>query len=261
MYQNIGKYYIRNGKTVPSYEFELVHSDLKIIYEVIRVIDGTALFLKDHLVRLSASLEKSQMVADVDDIEKSIHRLIDMYPEYNKNIKIDVTENNYRLYFMESFYPDEDKYRQGVYVKTANIVRENPNIKRLNMDYKRHIEAIKGDAFEVLLVNKDGFVTEGSRANLVFVKDQTLFSAPLEEILVGITFKNVLSMAENKSFSIDYTSVKLEDIKKMDACFLTGTSLGILPIHQIDDHIFGSETNHVVLELRQAYNQEIKGDQ
>ncbi len=260
MYRNIGEYYIRNGNKIPSSEFELIHSELKIIYEVIRVIDRKPLFLEDHLLRLESSLKASQMPSCVKEVEESIHALIEMYPYFEKNIKIDVTIDGYRVYFMESFYPDKKLYQDGVSVITANIVRDNPNVKRLNMDYKKSIEEIKGDAFEVLLVNEDGFVTEGSRANLVFVKGKTLYSAPLENILVGVTFKNVLKMAISRGFSIEYNCVKSEEINQMDACFLTGTSLGILPIHQVDDYIFSSEKHRVVLELNQAYNQVIKGE-
>jgi len=261
MYRNIGEYYIRNGKRIPSNEFELIHSELKIIYEVIRVINKKPLFLEDHLIRLESSLKASQMPSCVKDVKESIYALIEMHPDFEKNIKIDVTIDGYRVYFMESFYPEKTLYQKGVSVITANIVRDNPNVKRLNMDYKKSIEKIKGDAFEVLLVNEEGFVTEGSRANLVFVKDKTLYSAPLENILVGVTFKNVLKMAISKGFSIEYNCVRTEEINQMDACFLTGTSLGILPIHQVGEHIFCSEKHRVVLELSQAYNQEIKGEQ
>jgi len=145
MYRNIGEYYIRNGKRIPSNEFELIHSELKIIYEVIRVINKKPLFLEDHLIRLESSLKASQMPSCVKDVKESIYALIEMHPDFEKNIKIDVTVDGYRVYFMESFYPEKTLYQKGVSVITANIVRDNPNVKRLNMDYKKSIEKIKGN--------------------------------------------------------------------------------------------------------------------
>ncbi len=60
---------------------------------------------------------------------------------------------------------------------------------------------------------------------------------------------------------MNYKSIKLNELDAMEACFLTGTSLGVLPIHQINDKIFNSETHNLVLKLMEAYQQEIKGEQ
>lgn len=260
MYQNIGKYFIEDYeiKTADMFQFQL--KEEKIIYEVIRVIKNQPLFLEDHLERLAASLMKSGLSLDLTLIEEGIKKLIELNPNMDKNIKVDVTKNSFRVYFMESFYPDEDYYKVGVKVKTAQIVRHNPTVKALNMDYKKKIEKIKNDCFEVLLVNESGEVTEGSRANLIFVKDDTLYSTPVDQILVGVTFKNVLKMAIQRNIQVKYEATRKIDLEKMNACFLTGTSLGILPICQIDELKFDSVNDEVVLKLMQAYEKTIEGE-
>lgn len=259
MYQHVGRCYIKDNEV--NEEFDQTFSSDKIIYEVIRVIDNHALFLKDHMTRLSESLFRSGLHVSVNTVEKNVLDLIKMHPNFNKNIKIDVSKDHYRVYFMESFYPDQDKYDKGVALVSAQIERENPNVKRLNMDYKRHIEAIKGDNFEVVLVNKEGFATEGSRANILFIQKGKLYTAPLNEILVGITFKNVIQMATNMGIEVVYQAIRYDQLEEVDACFLTGTSLGVLPIHKIDTMVFNSETHEIVLDLKKAYDKEIKGEQ
>ncbi|MBI9013441.1 MAG: aminotransferase class IV family protein [Clostridiales bacterium] len=253
MYKNIGAYYISDGEVMLSETFNGLDSD-RVIYEVIRVINGKVLFLEDHMKRLEYSLDKVSIVADVNVIKDEIIHLISINEQMDKNIKLDVIEGHYRIYFMESYYPNEELYKTGVATTAVKLQRHNPTVKQLDMDYKHHIEMIKGDQFfEVLLINLNDKITEGSRANLVFVKDNTLYSAPLEEILTGITFENVIKMSQTLGLNIQYESVGITELDEMEGCFLTGTSLGVLPIKSIDHHIYDSANHPIVLKLIQAY--------
>lgn len=260
MYKNIGNCYVYNGEIASIENFEEHLHAQTIIYEVVRVIGGRPLFLEDHLIRLNNSLEKSGMCVAIEDIREGIFQLIHYHQAFDKNIKIDVTKGCYRLYFVESSYPPDALYDEGVNVRTAKIIRDNPTVKALNMNYKSQIATLKEDYFEVLLVNESSEIIEGSKANLVFVKDAQLISAPLDQILVGVTFKNVLKMAEFLDLSVKYNSVKIGELSSIEACFLTGTSLGILPIHQIDDIKFHSEKHEIVIKLMQVYQQTIEGE-
>lgn len=260
MYKNIGKIYIENGKQCDSESFEFEFSGDKILYEVIRVIDGHALFLDDHLKRLEESLSKSHVACDLSNFKSYVNTLIEVNNSINKNIKIDVAEDKFRIYYMESFYPDQEQYVTGVETITAKIERDNPTVKKLNMSYKEKINQLKGDKFEVVLVNDSNELTEGSRANLLFIKNQTIYSAPLNEILVGITYNNVIKMAKKMHLSICYETVSLENYMDMEACFLTGTSLGVLPIKSIDDVHYDSSNHELVLQLMKAYQTVVKGE-
>lgn len=256
MYKNIGDYYIENNLVKDKEHFKLSLTDQTTIYEVVRVINNRILFLKDHMKRLRYSLEHTKKPSDiVMDIEEALYKLVELHPNLDKNIKIDICENYYRVYFMESFYPDKTFYDTGVDVIHKKIVRKDPSVKQLNMDYKRHIEEIKGNKyFEVLLMNEEGYVIEGSRSNLLFIIDNKVFSAPLDDILEGITFKNVLRICEEEGIPIVYKSVHERELDKVDACFLTGTSLGVLPIASIGKKKFRSSKHSIVLKLIEAYN-------
>lgn len=257
MYKNIGAYYIGDGKVMLSETFNGLKSD-RIIYEVMRVLNGQVLFLEDHMNRLEYSLNQVSIVADVNAIKEQVLHLVSINEQMDKNIKLDVIEGRYRIYFMESYYPNEELYKEGVVTTAVKLQRHNPTVKQLNMDYKRHIEMIKDNQFfEVLLINQNDKITEGSRANLVFFKDNTLYSAPLEEILTGITFKNVIKMSQTLGLKIQYESVGITELDEMEGCFLTGTSLGVLPIKSIDHHIYDSANHPIVLKLIQAYTSQM----
>lgn len=260
MYKNIGNLYIEDGVERPKDAFQKLEIDSPIIYEVVRVINNQILFLDDHMNRLKHSLIlTNKSTAIIAEIIRSLQVLIEKHPQLNKNIKVDVYDGHYRCYFMESFYPDQTLYETGVKTTLLAHHRDNPEVKQLNMGYKQMIEDIKGDRyFEVLLEDSEGYVIEGSRSNLIFVKDDTLFSAPLHEILEGITFKNVFKMAKTLGYNICYKKVALKDIKDMDACFITGTSLGVLPIQSINEMEFDSVNNEVIHALHEAYNNQTK---
>ncbi len=253
MYKNIGYYYIVDDYKVGASEFTSLETD-QIIYEVIRVIGNKILFKIDHMNRLRRSLE---LVGDsseiVDRIEDSLEILLDGHKGLDKNIKIDVYNGHYRCYFMESFYPKRELYETGVETTLYNYNRLNPEVKALNMDYKATIEEVKSDKyFEVLLVNSEGFVLEGSKSNLLFIKDDVLISAPLGDILNGVTLRNVIRMAENLKIKVEFRRVHKNELKEVNACFITGTSLGILPISYIDEIKYNSK-HDIIITLMKAF--------
>jgi len=254
MYNNIGNFYIRNGQIVPSEKFVSEVKSRTVVYEVVRVINQKAMFLSDHLLRLKRSLEAiGEDSRIVDEMTEQISTLIDGH-SLNKNIKIDVFDNNYRCYFIESFYPDELLYQEGIKTTLFKIERDNPTVKKLNMNYKRTIEEVKNDQFfEVLLEDEQGNIIEGSRSNLLFIKNRTIISAPLSQILHGVTFKNVIKMAANSNIDVIYKAVSKDELSSIDACFITGTSIGVLPIKSIDEYSY-SVDHPILLDLISAYS-------
>lgn len=253
MYKNIGTFFIENDEQKTADEFKSDLDKENIIYEVVRVIDNKFLFLEDHMLRLRNSLRLVGRDQDiVDRIEKVVQVLVAGH-DLNKNIKIDVYNDNYRCYFTESSYPADTLYLEGIETTLFHYVRSQPGVKQLDMDYKKTIEKIKdGRYFEVLLEDDKGFVIEGSRSNLLYIKDSTIYSAPLEDILNGVTFRNVIKMAERLDFDIVYKRIHKDELDKIDACFITGTSIGVLPIKTIDNIEF--QVDHPVIKsLMEAY--------
>lgn len=261
MYENVGTYYFLNNKSYPAHDFELEEIPNHAIYEVVRVFNGKVLFFDDHMNRLLLAMENKNISAfKLEAIKSNMHQLIEDHPGLNSNIKIDVSPECSRVYFVKSYYPHDKLYEQGVSTTLLNHDRKNPHYKILDMGYKKEIERIKEKGFfEVLLVNQDKIITEGSRSNLIFVVNNTLIGAPLELILHGVTFKNVLKMAKSYDFVYQETGLRVQGLKDVEACFLTGTSLGVLPIASIDDIHYKSSEHYIVKSLMKAYNEYIYG--
>lgn len=261
----IKDYYILNGDLISTNDLTIFEKIIKpSIYEIIRVIDGVPLFLEDHLRRMfdSAHIINQDIEISDKEIRESI-RIAILKNNINKsNIKLLYTDVDgigkvFMVYCVESFYPPEEYYKNGIRTILFEYERENPNAKVLVSSFKDDVAKTMKDknAFEALLVRKDGIIPEGSRSNIFFVKGEKLYTAPKEEVLLGITRKHLFQIADNLNVKIVEQSIHIDDIHKLDGAFMTGTSVNILPISKIDDLNLGSVNNKVITELNKGYNE------
>lgn len=77
------------------------------------------------------------------------------------------------------------------------------------------------------------YITEGSRSNVFFVKDEIFYTAPESKVLVGITRQKVIECLRQLNFELVEKAVSAAEISQFDAAFLTGTSPKVLPVSLI----------------------------
>ncbi|MGM0378383.1 MAG: aminotransferase class IV [Bacillota bacterium] len=226
---------------------------MKVIYEVIRIIDKKPLFLKEHIDRLVSSLKFiTNKNIDVLNLKKEIKKTIKDNNIENQNIKVEVDENtNISIFPIKSNYPDQKMYDQGIDIITINKKRINPNIKLKNNEFKSLInKKIKEkNVFEALLVDENGKILEGSRSNIIFIKGDTFFTSKSKDVLEGITMKNVIKTIKNNNLKIKRKDIYLNELKIFDGAFLTGTSIDILPINKIEDFVLNSSENNNIKKI------------
>lgn len=204
-------------------------------YEVLRVINDKPLFLKEHLLRLKSAVGNTDILA----IENELKMLINSYEgELNNNIFISVNTktNDTGIFIIKGFYPPKEWYENGIKINTYQIKRADPSKKIYDINYKKKIEEHlkKTDVFETLIT--DSFViNEGSRSNVFFIKGDVVYTPSVEAVLPGITRDKVFLSAKNCGISIIETIINACDLKIYDGAFITGTSIDLLPIRQIDD--------------------------
>lgn len=259
----IKEFYVVNGKLLNTEDLTIFESVNKPpIYEIIKVIDGVPIYLEDHLNRMfeSAKLTGIDLVSNERDIKQAIKETIKSNQMLVGNIKLMSGESDGKNFFsvfcVESFYPPKKYYEDGIKTISYNYERDNPNAKVLHTSFKEDVAKAMADkdAFEALLVRDDGYIPEGSRSNMFFVKGDKLYTAPKEEILLGITRKHLFRISEKLGITIVEESIHIDDLKKIDGAFMTGTSVNILPIAQIDDIKLNSIDNKIVKSLNKAYD-------
>jgi D-alanine transaminase/branched-chain amino acid aminotransferase len=108
-----------------------------------------------------------------------------------------------------------------------------------------------------LLYHQNGFISESPRSNFFLVKADGTIVTPTEGVLPGITRKKVLQVAK-KHFNVEERAILLHELKEAKEAFLTSTTKQILPLSQVDDHIFSEpEISHLLLEaFRETYPDE-----
>jgi branched-chain amino acid aminotransferase len=156
----------------------------------------------------------------------------------------------------------QNQYMRGVKIKSFNFERLNPEAKVINLNFNQTVLEIKNqyDVFEVLLIKDFKKVTECSRSNIFFIKDNSIFKARSIDILSGITGMHVLNICKQNSIPVIEKDIYINDLNTFESAFITGTSPGVLAVSKIDkqkysvnntirqfisDHYFSSVDNYI----------------
>ena len=247
--------FLHNQKLKPSEDFKDSYLLNGVsLYEVVRIISGKALFLCEHYNRLRKSAEKMNLVISQNyhQIKKNIQLLVDKNDCQDGNMKLVFNfkgnTNSFYAYFVKHSYPNEKQYKNGVRTLIHQAERPIPTAKVYNHNLRSKANELIAEAeiFEVILLNKLGNVTEGSRSNLFFIKDSSLYTAPDNEVLHGIVRSKVLKISKELEIPVIKKSISYHQLSNFDAAFLTGTSPMILPINRINSLSF--DVKHPLLQ-------------
>lgn len=216
------------------------------VYEVFRVVKRVPLFLEDHFARLLKSMQIQGITSPLtypEFLQKTLELIkITGKPEGNIRFVILIGDKKTSWYFafIPAVYPGADQIRDGVDTALFEAERVNPNAKVLQKNVRftanRLIEELK--VYEVLLVDHNGFITEGSRSNVFFVKGQTFFTSPAEKVLVGITRLKVFECLNALGYPVVEKAIHKSELNLFEAVFLTGTSPKVLPVKSIGNLSF-----------------------
>ncbi len=144
--------------------------------------------------------------------------------------------------------PPAELYTVGVRAIVSSIVRNhpgtvNPMIKSNNLmnNALAMQEGIRRGAFEVIMRNYQGELTECSMSNLFVVKDGAALTPPLSAgLLPGITREFVFELGNNTGVPVREATLRDDDLFSAEEAFLTGTTREIMPIVRVDDRNIGS---------------------
>lgn len=127
---------------------------------------------------------------------------------------------------------------EGVSVTVAKLERQKPEIKALpyHREWAAYQEALIQRFHESLLINRRGKITEGAISNLFFVRRGVLHT-PHEDVLPGITRAHVLRLAKRLKIRVSFATPTLKELLSADEIFLTRSTVGIVPVVVIDQHI------------------------
>ena len=139
-------------------------------------------------------------------------------------------------------------YEKGLEVATVPTRRNspealNPQIKSLNYlnNILAKLEANLLGVSEAVVLNNEGYVTEGTGDNIFIIKKGRLITPPgYLGILEGITRNSVMELAEKRNIPVEEKPFTRYDIYVAEECFLTGTAAEVIPVVKVDDRVIGS---------------------
>lgn len=234
------------------------------IYEVTRTIKRVPFLLDDHLRRLWLSAEKLDipMSHSMDYIREQIQETIAALNIDDVYLRIIITRglgeiglnpalsqgNN--LIIIALPLPEFHSwwYSQGVHIIVADTIRNlkctvDPSIKSGNYlnNVLAYSEASKQGAFDAIMLNNEGHVTEATTSNVWIVKSGILMTPPLEAgLLEGITRGKLLEIAKLYGLPAIEKNFNADELRAADECFLSATIKQLIPVTKIDHRPLGN---------------------
>lgn len=260
-----------NGDIIPATDAAVSVENIAFVYgfgvyESLRVKNGSALFIEDHIERLfhSASAIGLEHDWNADAIRSGIHAIVESASGEADvfNLKMLLiggrSQEDALLYMipLAPWFPDRTLFRDGASVITYSYERPFPQAKTLSMlgSYMAYRDAKAAGCYDALLVDRDGYVHEGTRTNLFGIRGTELVTAPDEYVLAGVTKKHVLELALQAGYTLKQELMTVEDLQQCDGAFLTSTSSKVMPIRKIDDFEYNS-ISAPITELQKIYNE------
>lgn len=276
-----GKFVGRDEAKVSVYDHGLLYGDG--IFEGLRVYNGRIFKLEEHVDRLYESAK-----AILLDIPMTKQEMVDAHVET-------VRRNGLRDVYIRSLvtrgvgslgvdprscpkpsviiivdkialYP-ADLYQKGIDAVTVPTRRPavdalSPRVKSLNYlnNVMAKMEAVRAGAFGGILLNGEGYVTEGTADNIFVVKHGILYTPPtFVGILQGITRDTIMELATCLGYSVKEQVLTRHDLYVADEIFFTGSGAEVIPVIAVDGRSIGDGkpgriTWHLIEEYRALVN-------
>lgn len=166
-------------------------------------------------------------------------------------------------------YLGEEGLSRGIRVKTSSFARHHVNVMlvraKASGNYINSIlanqEALADGYDEALLLDTEGYVSEGSGENFFMVKNGKLYTPDLASCLDGITRDAVLTLARDHGIDVIEKRITRDEVYCCDEAFFTGTAAEITPIRELDNRQIGSGSRGpVTKKLQKLFFQVVAGE-
>jgi len=157
-------------------------------------------------------------------------------------------------------YLGKDSMKNGIRICTSSFIRQHGNSAlakaKTNGNYIISMmalqEALDKGFDEALMLDTDGFVSEGSGENIFIVRDGVLYTPELTSALPGITRDTIMTLADELGYQVIEKQITCEDVSSADEAFFTGTAAEVTPIRTLDEHTIGAGTRGPITGQLQA---------
>ncbi len=253
-----------NGEFLPADEAKISIFDRAVtfgdaVYEVAGVLDGRLVDFEHHMQRYANSLRQLAIESPLSDseIRAAFRQLVERNDLDEGLVYLQVTRGEAERDFV---WPDDitpnvfiftqvksssenDAAERGVALASAPDIRwARRDIKSVNLLGQVLAKRLAHDAgaYEALMIDSDGFVTECGSTSFFIVRDELVLTRPLNrDILPGVTRRAVVELCTRHGLRLVESRFALDDALDADEAFISGASSYVLPVVKIDDRIIG----------------------
>ncbi|MGH8389441.1 MAG: branched-chain amino acid transaminase [Pseudomonas sp.] len=165
-------------------------------------------------------------------------------------------------------YLGEEGMEKGIRVKTSSFTRHHVNVSMVRAKAcgyyinsilaNREVASLGFD--EALLLDTEGYVSEGAGENVFMVRDGVIYTPDLASCLDGITRDSVMVIARDLGFEIREKRITRDELYCCDEAFFTGTAAEVTPIRELDGRIIGSGSRGpITQQLQEVYFSAVHG--
>jgi branched-chain amino acid aminotransferase len=165
-------------------------------------------------------------------------------------------------------YLGDEGLEKGIKVKTSSFTRHHVNVDMTRgkvCGYYVNSQIAKREAItcgydEALLLDTEGYVSEGSGENVFIVRDGRIKTTPLTSILEGITRDSIIRIAGDQKIPVVEERFTRDEIYISDEAFFTGTAAEVTPIREVDGRKIGDgRRGKITGKLQKIFFDVVKG--
>ncbi len=232
----------------------------RVVYETIRTYNNELFRFKKHYNRLANSADAMKMLLNItsEEMEQIIRAGIAKNRLDEAYIRIYLTSNPDLIIQIKDF-PEKDPiiYETGVLTDISEVRRQafmhNKTAIKTTAALDVFLSRIKkpNHLYDFIMLNREGYVAEGTFSNVFVVKDDVLITPSMETgILSGITRELVIELSQKCHINCEQRLVEEKELFEADELFLTHTSGGIVPIKALSHKKY--QIGEITLQLISA---------
>lgn len=122
-------------------------------------------------------------------------------------------------------------------------------------------EAVKAGYDEAIMLNAQGFISEGSGENVFAITDGVVTTPPTSDgCLNGITRASAITILEAEGVEVREQSLTRASLYYADEVFLVGTAAEVTPLREVDDRPIGTgKPGPITKMVQERYSDAVRG--
>lgn len=165
-------------------------------------------------------------------------------------------------------YLGEEGITKGIRLKVSSFIRNHVNSSMTRgkvCGYYVNSQLAKKEAIscgydEALLLDTEGYVSEGSGENVFLVRNGMLKTTPLTSILEGITRDSIIGIARKEGIMVSEERFTRDELYIAEEAFFTGTAAEVTPIREVDGRMVGKgKPGEITKKLQSIFFDVVKG--